>query len=206
MPPSPEPRKLDQMTPESIIAAFRRGGGLSYDGEGVTQLQHAWQCGRLAAQAGAAPALQLAAWLHDLGHLLTDLEGSPTLRGIDDGHEALAAAALQPLFGEAVTGPIALHVAAKRYLVAARSGYRDSLSPDSVRSLALQGGPMAADQQEWFRRQPHADDALRLRAWDDAGKRADWHPADDESALCELAALLDAAGAAAGPPGPATSA
>lgn len=49
------------LRPESILALFERQGALQYDGEGVTQLQHAWQCGRLAARAGAPPPLQLAA-------------------------------------------------------------------------------------------------------------------------------------------------
>jgi phosphonate degradation associated HDIG domain protein len=145
-------------------------GHLAYEGEGVTQLQHAWQCGRLARQAGATAALQLAAWLHDLGHLMTDLEGSPTLRGIDDAHEARAAHVLAPVFGAAVAEPVALHVQAKRCLVTLRPGYFERLSPDSVRSLALQGGPMGQQEVEALLASPHGRDALRLRVWDDTAK------------------------------------
>jgi phosphonate degradation associated HDIG domain protein len=178
------------MTPAHIVDLFRTHGALSYDGEGITQLQHAWQCGRLAAAAGAPPAVQLAAWLHDLGHLMSGLPGSPTTRGIDDVHEQLGAAALRPLFGEAVAGPVALHVAAKRYLVATRPEYRERLSPDSRRSLALQGGAMDREETLAFRALPHAEDALRVRTWDDLGKRAEWRPRDDEAALGELRALI----------------
>ena len=39
------------MTPTGILELFRAQGALRYDGEGITQLQHAWQCGRLAAAA-----------------------------------------------------------------------------------------------------------------------------------------------------------
>lgn len=179
------------MSPKEILDLFRAHGGLAYDGEGITQLQHGWQCGRLAAAAGAAPTLQLAAWLHDLGHLMSGLAGSPTTRGIDDRHEALAAHALRPLFGAAVAEPVALHVEAKRYLVAAQPGYREKLSADSRRSLALQGGPMDGEAALAFRARPWAEEALRVRAWDDRAKRADWQPDSAEAALAELRLLLE---------------
>jgi phosphonate degradation associated HDIG domain protein len=176
------------MDASGIAELYARRGHLAYSGEGITQWQHAWQSGQLAQQAGASPALQLAAWLHDLGHLMTGLEDTPTLRGHDDRHEAIAARALAPLFGPAVAEPVALHVQAKRYLVATRPGYRDKLSPDSVRSLALQGGPMDEAACAAFMRQPFSADAVRLRAWDDAGKRPEWLP--DAEAAAELAALM----------------
>lgn len=170
---------------DGIEALFAARGQLAYDGEGITQWQHAWQCGQLALQARAPAPLQLAAWLHDLGHLLTGLDGTPTLRGHDDRHEALAARVLEPLFGTAVAAPVALHVQAKRYLVAARPGYRERLSADSVRSLALQGGPMTPEECASFEQQPFAEDALRLRAWDDLGKRPDWHPPPEAAAALQ---------------------
>lgn len=178
------------LSPESILALFERHGARQYDGDGVTQLQHAWQCGRLAARAGAPPSLQLAAWLHDLGHLMSDLAGSPTTRGLDDRHETLAGDLLRPIFGDAVAGPVQQHVQAKRCLVATHLGYRDRLSMDSVRSLALQGGPMTADDAADFIRRPHAQDALRLRAWDDAAKVAALQPHDATLALRKLAELM----------------
>jgi phosphonate degradation associated HDIG domain protein len=167
------------MTAQDIADLFSRRGHLAYDGEGITQWQHAWQCGRLARLAGAPPALQLAAWLHDLGHLLTGLDGTPTLRGHDDQHEALAARVLEPLFGPAVSAPVAWHVQAKRYLVSAHPGYAERLSADSVRSLALQGGPMDVADCVAFRQRAFADDAIRLRVWDDAGKDPGQHPGPD---------------------------
>lgn len=129
------------MQVKDIAALYCSRGHIAYEGEGITQLQHGWQCAQLAQQAGAAASLQLAAWLHDLGHLMTDLEGSPTTVGINDGHEQQGAAALAAILGNAVAQPVALHVQAKRYLVGTQPRYRKSLSPDSVRSLALQRGP-----------------------------------------------------------------
>ena len=45
-----------------------------------------------------------------------------------------------------MTEPVRLHVAAKRYLCTTESDYFSRLSADSVRSLALQGGNMSADE------------------------------------------------------------
>jgi predicted HD phosphohydrolase len=69
-----------------------------------------------------------------------------------------------------VAGPVGLHVEAKRYLVARQGAYSDDLAPDSVASLALQGGPMSADEQQAFERLPQAQRALELRRADERGK------------------------------------
>jgi predicted HD phosphohydrolase len=175
---------------ESVLALYARRGDLAYDGEGISQLTHGWQCAQLALRAGASPALQLAAWLHDLGHLLTDLEGSPTLRGIDDRHEITGASVLLAIWGADVAEPVRLHVQAKRYRVATQPDYLHALSPDSVRSLALQGGPMGGAECLDFAKNPYALAAQKLRAWDDAGKRAQWFPADRDQALGELRQVM----------------
>jgi len=177
---------------QGIVELFASRGHFAYDGEGITQWQHAWQCGQLARHAGASLALQLAAWLHDVGHLMTGLDGTPTLLGHVDRHETLAAHALRPLFGAAVAEPVALHVEAKRYLVGNSPGYRERLSPDSVRSLALQGGAMNEVDCAAFLRMPYAADAVRLRAWDDMGKQPAWQPGADAAA--ELIALMRSIG------------
>jgi phosphonate degradation associated HDIG domain protein len=173
-----------------ILDLYARKGGLAYEGEGISQIAHGWQCGQLALQAGATPALQLASWLHDLGHLMTDLPGTPTLNGVDDRHEVTAAAVLAPLWGAAVAEPVRMHVEAKRYLVAVHPEYRASLSQDSQRSLALQGGPMSTEECRSFHTQPFALDAQRLRSWDDQGKREGWFAPSREAALEELSALM----------------
>ena len=156
---------------DRILALYRARGGMAYEGEGVSQIEHAAQCGALALAAGAGQELQLAAWLHDIGHLLGGLPGTPTLEGVDDRHESRGAAFLSELFGPEVVGPVALHVSAKRYLVAVNPDYYERLSPDSRRSLRLQGGPMSPDERRQFVEQPFSGDALRLRAWDETAKR-----------------------------------
>jgi len=65
---------------------------------------------------------------------------------------------------------VRLHVAAKRYLCATEADYFAKLSPDSVLSLSLQGGPMSADEVAAFRALPQAEDAVRLRRFDEGAK------------------------------------
>lgn len=154
-----------------ICDLFAGRGGKAYDGEPVTQLEHALQTAARAEAEGAGAALIAAALLHDLGHLL-NRDQMPTLHGIDDRHQYTALPFLRGLFGDEVLEPVRLHVDAKRYLCATRAGYFDALSPVSKRSLALQGGVYSPEDAESFRSLPHARDAVRLRLWDDLAKEA----------------------------------
>ncbi len=151
---------------------FARKGGRPYDGEPVTQLEHALQTASRAEDAGASPALVTAALLHDLGHLLNDQGETPTRRGVDDLHQFAALPFLRNLFGDDVLAPIKLHVDAKRYLCATRANYFDALSVDSKRSLVLQGGIFSAELAAAFIAQPYAQDAVAVRLWDDLAKVA----------------------------------
>jgi phosphonate degradation associated HDIG domain protein len=157
---------------DTICALFDAKGGRMYTGEPVTQLEHALQSAALAEIEGADAALVTAALLHDLGHLLNDQGETPNARGIDDLHQSAELPFLRPLFGDDVLEPIRLHVDAKRYLCATRPGYYEALSPDSKRSLALQGGVYSAAEADAFAARPGAQRAVRLRLWDDAAKDA----------------------------------
>ncbi|HEY3147283.1 MAG TPA: HD domain-containing protein [Dongiaceae bacterium] len=156
---------------DEIRVAFARRGGDTY-GEGVSQLEHALQCAACAERGGAAPALIAATLLHDIGHLIHDLPQDIADQGVDTQHESLGSAFLSQHFGPAVTEPVRLHVAAKRYLATTERGYYDLLSPASVQSLQLQGGLMSAEERIRFAAERFADDAIRLRRWDDEGKIA----------------------------------
>ena len=61
-------------------------------------------------------------------------------------------------------------MAAKRYLCAAEPGYLALLSPASVYTLSLQGGPMTGAEAAAFAAGPHAADAIAVRRWDDTAK------------------------------------
>jgi gamma-butyrobetaine dioxygenase len=146
---------------EAISELFAGPGARDYLGEPVTIGAHMLQAGALAESAGAANPLVAAALLHDIGHLRGD--GDP-------GHGEAGARWLSQWFGEAVTEPVRLHVAAKRYLCAVEPGYFGLLSAESVRTLALQGGPMTAAEVAAFEALPYAGDAVAVRGWDDAAK------------------------------------
>jgi [1-hydroxy-2-(trimethylamino)ethyl]phosphonate dioxygenase len=154
---------------DEVRAAFLRRGVETY-GEGVSQLEHALQCAMCAERDGAAPALIAATLLHDIGHLIHDLPHDIADQGIDAQHESLGSAWLSRYFGSDMTEPVRLHVAAKRYLATAERGYFDRLSPASVQSLRLQGGLMSIEERARFAAAPFAEDAVKLRRWDDEGK------------------------------------
>ncbi|MEI6486946.1 MAG: phosphohydrolase [Sphingomonadales bacterium] len=157
---------------DQVLAPFRANGGQHY-GEDVTQYAHAVQCAALAAAAGAPAALVAAALLHDVGQLQGDAGAAAERDGIDARHEETGAAWLATWFGPAVTEPVRLHVAAKRYLCATDADYTRTLSPASRLSLALQGGVMDAAEAAAFRAHTHFAAAVALRCWDDAAKRRD---------------------------------
>lgn len=161
------------LTFEDIRQLFARHGASQYSGEPVTQLEHALQTAHLAEQSDADDELVTACLLHDLGHLLNPQGDTPTLKGIDDTHQYYALPFLRGVFSERVLGAIQRHVDAKRYLCQARPEYFDKLSDDSKRSLQLQGGIFSAEQADAFIAQPGAQDAVRLRVWDDLAKQAD---------------------------------
>lgn len=163
---------------DDIERLFAAKGERMYTGEPVTQLEHALQSAQRAEQDGAAEPLVLAAFLHDIGHLINDQGETPTLRGVDDRHEYVALPFLRDLYSDAVLQPIRLHVEAKRYLCVRGDGrvngaaYWAALSADSRRSLELQGGLFTEAEADAFIAQPYAGDAVRLRLWDDLAKTA----------------------------------
>ena len=136
--------------------------------EPMSALEHALQTAQLAEWDDAEAALVAAAFVHDIGRLLpTPPDADPA----DDVHELRAVAFLSEGFGSSVVEPVRLHVQAKRYLVARDPAYRARLSATSQRSLSLQGGPMTDFEIQLFESLPHADDAVRLRLWDDLAKQ-----------------------------------
>ena len=159
---------MTTLTLQSIASLFENHGTAYYGGEAISQTAHALQCAQLAEQAGDPAPLIIAALLHDIGHLMLAESLTADMR-----HQETGADALGSLFGADVTEPVRLHVAAKRYLCAVDPAYFDTLSPVSVHSLSLQGGPYDADQAADFASQPHADAAVRLRRYDDLAKVVD---------------------------------
>lgn len=155
---------------DELFALLTGAGDTKYD-EAVTQLEHALQAASLAEEAHDDEAVHVAALLHDVGHLLLDEhDRHGAFLEQDLRHETVGARVLARWFGPEVSGPVALHVKAKRYLVATDPAYASTLSAASTRSLQLQGGAMAPRETEAFLRLPHAQVAVALRRWDDGAK------------------------------------
>lgn len=161
-------RKIDSV--DQVFVLLEAGGGEAYFGEPVTVLEHSLQSAWFVKQKGGDDSLVVAALLHDLGHLLHCEGEDVAARGIDTQHEELGAEALAGRLPDAVLEPIRMHVAAKRFLCHANPRYLEALSPASIESLALQGGPMSADEAQEFLERAHARGALALRHADDAAK------------------------------------
>ena len=119
------------------------------------------QAAALADAAGEAAPLVAAALLHDVGH--------PADRAPPPGRAtpgtARGAGRLCRWFGPAVTEPVRLHMAAKRYLCAIEPGYSGGCPP-SRSAPCVQGGPMNRSRARPSRL-PHAPDAVAVRRWDD---------------------------------------
>lgn len=161
------------MTPplDVLLALFDGDRATAMYDEVVTEREHALQAAQLAEAAGAPDVTVAAALLHDVGRLL--IEADPAFVAADRGHDKVGERHLRQWFGPGVTAPVGLHVAAKRYLCAVEADYRERLSAVSVRSLAVQGGPMSENEVAAFRARAGWEAAVRLRRWDDEAKLED---------------------------------
>jgi [1-hydroxy-2-(trimethylamino)ethyl]phosphonate dioxygenase len=155
---------------DEVCELFATKGHAAYVGEPVSQLEHALQAAYFAEQESASDALVVAALLHDIGHLVHKLPEDAADHGIDTRHEQLGQAWLGRYCGPEVTEPIRLHVPAKRYLCATDPEYLAQLSPASVQSLGLQGGPFTPAELSEFESNPFYREAVTLRRWDDLAK------------------------------------
>lgn len=160
-------------TIETIVDLFATRGDSQYGGEAVTQREHALQAATLAEARGAGAGMITAALLHDIGHLLHDLPEDAPSHGVDDVHEELGYVWLKDRFPTLVADAVRMHVDAKRYLCAVEADYAMSLSPTSLHSMRLQGGPFTADEARAFEQRPYFNEGVQLRRWDDEAKVRD---------------------------------
>ncbi len=129
----------------------------------VSQLEHALQTATILQREQPDDLeLAVAGLVHDLGQLLPEAS--------DESHAVAGAAAVRTALGERVAGIVALHVDAKRYLVATDDHYEERLAGDSVMSLGRQGGVLTPAEVATFLARPWASDAVTLRRADDSAK------------------------------------
>lgn len=152
------------MTPQEFRDLLSTFGDNPYEVDGVDLLSHSLQCAGMAMSARTDDDIVLAAALHDVGR-------APRVRERSSGpHEITGAEIVRPIAGERAAWLVGTHVAAKRYLVATDPEYFATLSPVSIRTLEMQGGPFSIEEVSRFREHPWADYAVMLRRWDDAAK------------------------------------
>ena len=170
----PDFSKLDASNIVAFLGdIFARCGAEEYLGEPVTMAEHMLQGAALAEEAGALDEMIAGALLHDIGHFTHEFPDNVAELGIDSVHEEAGAVVLAPFFPPVVIDCVRHHVAAKRYLCGTDAKYFDRLSPASVHSLNLQGGPMGTEEAAGFRRSnPNLRAILQVRIWDEAGKEA----------------------------------
>lgn len=155
---------------DELISIYGEGGTAAYFGEAVSMTEHGLQAAYFAQSSGAPDALIIAALLHDVGHLIEAAAPDIADWKTDARHELSGSRWLAARFGPEVSEPVRLHVSAKRYLCAMDPAYFGKLSPASVVTLKLQGGPMSSAEVAAFEAEPHHRDAVRVRQWDDQGK------------------------------------
>jgi len=188
--------KLDRSNIVAFIAdIFERRGAESYLGEAVTMSEHMLQGAVLAEQEGAPEELIAAALLHDIGHYTSEFGPMSLGDERDNYHEESGAKVLAPFFPPVITECVRLHVPAKRYLCATDKGYYDRLSDASKHTLMLQGGAMSAEEVAAFETNPFHREAVRVRIWDDEGKKPGVRAAEWERALPLLERVVARAGA-----------
>lgn len=160
---------------ELIFSFYEKHGNEDYIGEPVSQLEHMCQSAQLAEGEGFDEEVILAAFFHDLGHLITQ---GPTTEMMGEfgvkRHEQLGADFLRSLgFSEKIAQLVENHVQAKRYLTFRYPDYYTKLSEASKQTLIYQGGPMKEEEALKFEKDPLFEVSLRMRTWDEEAKLTD---------------------------------
>jgi 2-amino-1-hydroxyethylphosphonate dioxygenase (glycine-forming) len=161
-----------EATVNHVFELYEKNGAAEYAGEKVSQLEHMCQAAQFAMQEGFDDEVVLAAFLHDLGHLLPIQHASESMDGYGMmDHEKVGAAYLRRLgFSDRLCRLIASHVNAKRYLTWKNPAYYDQLSGASKKTLEYQGGRMQEEEALQFEADPLFDLYIKMRLWDEAAK------------------------------------
>ena len=160
---------------EELFTLFESSGHAGYSSERLSQLEHALQCAKQARDEGRDDEAVIAALLHDIGHICAPQGAARMGSAGVSHHETIGAAYLRKHgFSSRVSDLVSGHVQAKRYLTFKDPGYFEELSPASLQTLGYQGGPMSADEAADFEADPLSELKLRVRLWDERGKRPGW--------------------------------
>jgi 2-amino-1-hydroxyethylphosphonate dioxygenase (glycine-forming) len=158
-------------TADEIIRLYELHGAEDYIGEPVSQLEHMSQSAQLAEREGYDDEVMLAAFLHDIGHMVPQ-EHAASMDGYGTvSHEKIGADYLRAKgFSEKIAQLVENHVQAKRYLTLRNPDYYDRLSEASKKTLEFQGGRMTDHEATLFEQDVLFDLSLRMRTWDEMAK------------------------------------
>ncbi len=161
-----------QSAAQSIIKLFEEHGNDDYIGEDISQLEHAVQSAQMAEDGGYEDDVILAAFLHDIGHLLANKSEEFSMGGYGArSHEKIGADHLRQMgLPEKVALLVESHVEAKRYLAYRYPEYMAALSEASMKTLGYQGGVMSEDEARAFESDPLHELKVQMRRWDEAAK------------------------------------
>jgi phosphonate degradation associated HDIG domain protein len=161
-----------EMVVDEILNLYRIYGEEDYIGEPVSQLEHMCQMAFLAEAEGYDEEVILAAFLHDIGHLVASTGTYASMQGFGAmDHEDLGAYYLESKgFSSRLIRLVQSHVDAKRYLAHREPAYRERLSPASIKTLQFQGGAMTEKEAIVFEQDSLASLKIRFRRWDDEAK------------------------------------
>ncbi len=166
-------KELEKVTRISqVFELYERFGSADYIGEPVSQIEHMAQSAQLAEKEGYDEEVILAAFFHDIGHLLAQNTEMDSMGGYGvKRHEQIGADFLREKgFPERIAKLVENHVQAKRYLTYKYSDYLAKLSEASLKTLEYQGGPMNAEEAIDFEKDPLFEVSLKMRSWDEAAK------------------------------------
>ncbi|XP_033733679.1 2-amino-1-hydroxyethylphosphonate dioxygenase (glycine-forming)-like [Pecten maximus] len=183
---------VEQVVSE-VFRLYEERGSTGYLGERISKTDHSIQCAMLAEKEDQPVEVVLAAFLHDIGHLVGEDKGLENMASGDlnlgtRDHDVVGGQYLRDIgFPDKVCDIVQGHVQAKRYLVWKNQAYYDNLSPASRMTLEHQGGRMTDEQATDFENNPLFDVIIRMRTYDEAGKDVDATnaPLDKYRKLCK---------------------
>lgn len=161
---------------DEILKLYEQYGAAEYAGEKISQSEHMTQAAELAIKDGQDDEVVLAAFLHDIGHLLPVEDKAESMNGYGTvDHEKVGAYYLSNVgFSEKICRLIQSHVAAKRYLTFKYPEYYERLSDASRQTLIYQGGKMKEYEALAFEDDELFPLYIKMRQWDEAAKEVEF--------------------------------
>lgn len=165
-------REKAHETVNEIFSLYEKFGKEDYIGEPVSQIEHMCQAAQLAEAEGYDDEVILAAFFHDIGHLLENIMQVQQMDGYGvTNHETLAGDYIrQKGFSEKIARLAENHVDAKRYLTYKYPEYYNKLSSASKMTLHKQGGTMDEMEAGLFETDQLHHLYIKIREWDDRAK------------------------------------